>query len=985
MIRWLLTIGAWAVLLLSAMPVRAQTLSEPVLESDVLMLARSATLVQQDNGEKLMLLDGDVSVSVGGYGFRGRQAVVRIKRRPGLGEAVWDLAFYFEEAQSIGEGGVQAGGKGLLVTVSSRGQIELKAELATADALPTNTLTTDAAQRFSTYDQRMNRPLLAVPDEPALTAEQRKLRDDRRAAIEEERRKIEIPQPGDKPVDPALVDRPVLPVRGTVRYASVDRIVYLPGQEGEQEDAVVLIGGVSVIYENLDEERDVVLRAERIVLFVDKSEDPLAGSARQVGASKVRGIYLEDAVVISDGPTTVRAPRAFYDLKTDRAILLDAVVYSYDIRYRVPLYMRAEVVRQTSADSFEARDALFTTSEFGQPHLSIGASRITLQQSRDKQGNTESWVGAEDVTIRSGQTPIFYWPTATVEAGSIPLRRIKVGYESENGVETQTTWDLFALAGMRRPKGVDLIGQVDYRGEHGVGLGVALEYNRDDARGDFRGYFLPSDSGTDEIAQRAGVNFDGTTRGFFRGQYQQQLPAGWELWLEANHVSDPTLLEEFFPNEADATRPYETSVYFKKAEDDWALSALVKGEVNNFTPQLAPLLTPGYTVNKLPEVEYRQTSSIFNDTATIFHESSLSRMRAVFGDDSPADRGFNAAQSAAVFGIAPTTSFDAAALAAGFPRSVVNRLDSRTEIAAPMRVDTLDITPFAVGRLTAYDEDFSTFNAGNNDQARLWGGVGVRASTQFSKVDDTISSTLLDVQGIRHIIEPGITLAVYDGTMSPGDLPIYDPDVERLTEGGVARVGVVNTWQTRRGGPGRSRSVDWIKLRTDVVLATEDSSNPSAIGRYYDYRPEYTLGDDHFYAELMWAATEATAVTGDLTHSFEEGSVVQWRLGIENQHTDRLSSFIHYREIDALDARLLSYGASLRLTAKYRVGIFQVLDFGEGNARTLNLSIDRRIPRANVGLVVGYDDIDGEASISIVITPDGSDRGFNNPGFFANQ
>ncbi|MFN3168275.1 MAG: LPS assembly protein LptD [Phycisphaeraceae bacterium] len=980
MIRRLISIGVWAVALFSAASVHTQTLNEPVLESDVAVQARSATLVRV-NGAQLLLLEGDVSFSVGGYGFRAKAALVRITRRPGLGEPVRDFAVYFDKARSIGEGGVQAGGDGLLVTVASRGKVELTAELVRNPELPESRLTRQALERFEQYDQRLRTPLLGVPAEQPLTPEQRRLRDRRRAEIEAERRRIDLPRPGEAPTDDELVARPVLPTRGTVRYGPIDRFVYL-----REQNAVVLLGGVELIYDNLDEARDVTLRAERIVVFLDgeaEGDDPAVGEAIDVG--RVTGVYLEDDIRIQDGETYVRAPRAFYDLKTNRAILLDAVVWRYDPRYRVPLYMRADVIRQTSADSFSAKDALFTTSEFGKPHLSIGASKITLQQAKLDDGTTESWVEADGLTVRSGDTPIFYWPTATVEAGSIPIRRIKVGYEGENGADLQTTWDLFALAGARKPEGVELLGQLDYRGEHGLGLGLDLDYDRGESRGDLRGYFLPDDSGTDEIARRAGVGFDNDTRGFFRARHQQQLPAGWELWLEANHVSDPTLLEEFFPGEAYAARPYETSAYFKKAEDDWALSALIKGETNNFTPQLAPLLTPGYTVNKLPEAEYRQTSSILNDSATLYHESRVGRMRAVFGDDSPGERGLSAAQSAAAFGLAPGTSFDAAALAAGFPRSVVTRLDSRTELAAPLRAGALDVTPFAVGRVTAYDDDFSAFNGGNDDQARLWGGLGVKASTQFSKTDDTIHSRLFDVQGIRHIIEPGVTLALYDGTMNASDLPIYDPEVERLTEGGVMRVGVVNTWQTRRGGPGRSRSVDWIRLRTDVVLATEDSSNPAAIGRYYDYRPEYTLGDDHFYGELMWAVTEATALTGDLTHNFDEGSVVQWRVGIENQHTNRLSSFIHYREIDALDARLLSYGASLQLTTKYRFGVFQIIDFGEGNARTINLAIDRRIPRANLGLVVGYDDIDGEATLSIVLTPEGADRGFNGAGFFGGR
>lgn len=977
--RWFTLVGV-ALALTSVSAARAQS-AEPVLDSKCELRADRATLIQA--GEtKLLLLQGDVSVKVGGYGFTDQQALVRISRRAGLGQAVRDLAFIFEDPTSVGGGGVQADAKHLLVTVATMGKVELAAELTKADALPGSELTSIALKRLAELDARLGRPQRPVPEDAGLTPEQLRLREQRRAEIAKERRGIDMSELEKPLTDDELVDRPVLPARGTIRYGSVDRIVY---QRGEDEDAVILIGGVRVMYEDEYESRDVLLTAEKIVIFLDKDGAPNTTPSAQIDAGSVRGIYLEDGASVSDGNATVRAPRAYYDLKSDRALLLDAVVYRYDVRTNVPLYMRAEVIRQTSADSFEAEQATFTTSEFAKPHLSIGASKITLQQAQRDDGTTENWVSAEDVTVNLGDTPIFYWPKTTVEAGAIPLRRIKVGYQSENGAEVQTKWDIFALTNTQAPDGVDWLANIDFRGEHGLALGTELDYQRDGTWGDTRAYLLPSDSGTDEIARRLNVGFDKESRGFFRTRHRQALPAGWELWLEANSVSDPTFLEAFFQKEAYAASEYETSAYFKKAQDDWALTALIKGEVNHFTPQYAPLLTPGYTVNKLPELEYRLITSILDDSATLYHESRVGRMRAVFGDDSPGDRGFNAVQSAAAFGITPGTSFDQAALAAGFPREIVSRFDSRSEITASLRTGIVDVTPFAVGRATAYDTDFSAYNGGNNDQTRLWGGVGLTASTAITKTNTAFRSNRLDADGLRHIVEPSVTLAYYDSTLNTTDLPIYDPEVERLAKGGIARLGLRNTWQTRRGDPRlQQRTVDWITLRTDFVLATEDATNQASLGRYNSHRPEYTLGDDHFYTELMWAVTEATAITGDLTHNFDQGSVVQWRTAIENQHTDRLSSFLTYREIDVLDARLLSYGAQLQLTTKYRAGIFQVIDFGEGNSRSINLTLDRRLPRASLGIVLGYDDIDGEATASLVLTPEGISRRLNQ-GFFSGR
>lgn len=977
-------IGA-ALLAVAAGRAFAEPLLEPIYESDVMINADHATIVR-DGATTLLHLRGDVAVEVGAFRFRDQDAVVRITRRPGPGQAVRDFAFVFEQADTEGDGAVRADGKGLLVTLASRGRVlfELKAEAPTrAQGLPDGKLTRYAQARFEDYDRRLAKVLRPVPEGVDLTPAQLSLRERRRAQIRAQRPEVTIPDapPEVARADDELIDRPVLPTRGTLRYGSVDRIVY---QRGEAEDAVILIGGVRVMYEDADEGRDVLLTAERIVIFLDKDDNDNATTGR-VDAGRVRGVYLEDGAVVSDGETTVRAPRAFYDLKTDRAVLLDAVVYRYDVRQRVPLYLRADLIRQTSADSFAAEDAVFTTSEFGKPHLSLGASRISLQQLREDDGSTQSVVSAQGLTVNVGQTPIFYWPEATVTGGTIPLRRVRSGFDGGNGAEVQTTWDLFALAGSPKPEGVELLGDIDLRGEHGLALGVDLDYEQGVGSGKIDGYFLPDDNGSDEIADRNDVDFDSETRGFIRAQHRQRLPAGWELWLEANHVSDPTLLEEFFPELAYSERAFETSAYFKQAQDDWSLTALIRGETNTFTPQVSPLLTPGYTVDKLPEAEYRLMTGVFDDAATFYHESRVGQMRLVFGRDSPAERGLTAAQSQAAFGIGPNTSFKQAALAAGVPTALVSRVDSRNELALPLRAGVFDVTPFAVGRVTAYDDDFAAFNGGNNDQARLWGGLGVRSSTQLSKTSNSFNNRLLDVQGVRHIIEPGVTLAAYDGTMNATDLPVYDPEVERLTEGGVARFGVLNTWQTKRGGPGRTRTVDWVTWRNDVVLVTEDSANPAALGRYYDARPEYTLGDDHFYSELLWAVTEATAFTGALTHNFDSASVEQWRAGFENRHSDRLTTAAHYREIDALDARLLSYGAQLQLTSKYQVGLYQVIDFGEGDSRTVQLELDRRLPRASIGMNLGYDAIDGEASFTLTITPDAVGTGSSTGGLLGSR
>ncbi|MFI4859244.1 MAG: LPS-assembly protein LptD [Phycisphaerales bacterium JB063] len=953
-----------------------------VLSSDLLMQAARAT-VYQDGDAQVVVLEGDAVVTIGLQGFRSPRAVVRVESAPGYGAGVRHLAIYLEEAEPVGGAGVRMQGSGLLVTAAISGRVDVDTALfERAEAMPTSPLVSAAQSRMAEYRRALRAPLLDPQPGPAFDPATEDVRDARRAAIEQERRRIDPTDPrlAGPRTDPDLVDRSVLPTRGTVRYA-VDRAVL---QMGEREDAVMLIGNVRVLYEDEDEGRDVLLTADKVVIFIEK-EDAADNAPRtaptQVDASRIRGVYLEGNAVISDGDASVRAPRAYYDLKQNRAVLLEAVVYAVDTQRQVPLYLRAEVIRQTSADAFEARGATLTTSEFAKPHLALGADRITMRQSRQPDGFMERYVTASGITLKSEDTPFFYWPYLAAPAHALPLKRITAGYSSSNGLNVQTAWDIYALMGRRAPEGVELLGNLDYRGDHGPGVGVEFSYDREAIRGELRGYLLPSDSGEDDIADRNDVAFDGDTRGFLHLQHRQDLPSGWELSVEGSHISDPSFLEEFYRDEAYAARPYQTSIYLKKAQDDWALTGLLSYETNNFTAQMPTLLTPGYTVDKLPEVAYYRGTSLLDDRLTWYHESRIGTVRARFGDDSPADRGFTMAQSMSLFGIPNTTSFDAAARAAGFPTSTVGRFDTRNELAMPMRAGIFDITPFIVGRITAYDDDFANYNGGNDDQARFWGGAGVELSTEFTRTY-AASNELLDLNGIRHIVEPSATVAIYGSSFEDGELPIYDPEIEDLAEGAVIRIGAVNTLQTRRGREGRQRTVDWLKLRTDFVMRSNDADTDTVIPRFIDHRPEYSLGGDHFYGELLWAVTQSVAVTGEVTYNFEMGNVVQWRLGTEMRHDDHLSTFAHYREIDPIDARLLTYGFALDLTTKYRLVFSHTLDFGASQSRSINLALDRKLPRARLQFLVSYDEIDDDTTIGLVLIPDGFGSGLGNGGVF---
>jgi hypothetical protein len=983
-------------------------LAEPIVRADAQLKATRATAFRMGEAQAL-LLEGDVTAAVGNYGFRGDRAVVRIDRERQPGREVRHVSIYFDNARPLkGVGRTEAEAQRLLVTASTLGEVKLDTDLLVrADAAPMNGLVSEASDRFGRHFAALAARTLAAPREPIFGPEAEATRVARREMIAEDQQEllaklVEVqappeetghePMPGvpagiappprppvvlTPPPPPApLVEPPeadrgdtVLPRDGIVTFTA-QRVVYEPaGDKGEA--LLMLIGDVNVIFQGLAPNRQMSLRAQNVVVFLD-GEKTGDTQSRSLDADAVTGVYLEDNVIVSDGVYTLRGPRVYYDAVEDRAIVLDAVLYTWDAKRKVPLYLRAQQLRQEGVNSFVADRAKFTTSEFAEPHFHIGASQITMREVQKADGSVEQGFVARGVTTRAQNVPFFYWPRVSGETGETAIERVRLGYSSDDGPTIETEWDLFALMGRQRPDNVDLIGKLDWLGDHGVGTGVELEYRQRRMFGNLDVYLVPFDNGTDEIGGRRDIDRDNDFRGYGRWQHRQIIRDKWELSLEAAYISDETFLEEFFPKLATEEKPFETSVYLKRQENDWAFDLLASYDLNDFVAQTNRLQVYPYTVEKLPELGYYQVgTSLLDNRLTYFTENRLSRMRLNRDESTPGDRGFRDAASLSLFGIPASTTFRDDLAAAGIGGQYVNRFDTRHELQAPFKMGIVDVVPYASGRITAYDDDFNEF-AGNDDNVRFMGTLGTRLHTQFHNTYG-YESDLLDVRRIRHVVEPRVDLYLTGSSLDPERIPVYDVDVERLSEGAGVRIGMTNTLQTQRGGEGRWRSVDWVVLNTDFVLRSDDADVDAAIPRFYGYRPEYSTGGDHFYTDLLWAISDSLAFVGDLTYAFEgQHRVAQWRAGFTLDHSPNLTTFINYGEIDVINSQLLTYGFTYRLSTKYTMGFAHTLDLGPQNdSRNINVWLERRLPRWRLRINASVDEVDRESTLGIVLLPEG--------------
>jgi len=1008
------------------------------INAEALFKCRKASFWRQ-GGVDYALLEGDVRFNIQDYGFRASRAIVRVDRigHPADPElVVRHMSVYLDQARTAKELVVSADADRLLVTAATTGAVFIDADLPQpVQGPPNSAFVNDGYDRIARHFS----PLANTPTELA----------------EGGKRQTRLIERGE--VSPGKLNKDaapdaVLPLIGTVMW-DADRYEAVMSPENGKDATLTLSGSVRLIYQDATSPRVVTMQAQNVVLFMKplgkNGEDDQAQAGSSVDAGQIRGIYLEGGVVINDGDYTVRMPRGYYDLVRDKAVLLEAVVYTFDKQRRIPIYVRAEVVRQLARTTFEAEHAVLSNSSFALPHFSVGARKLTVtEHTRPKRGlwgtqqagrgsgvpgersddvaygalstlNGTSATGsvtqeatssingngssnaagttetihryvAESVTVQWGRLPLFWWPVAAGDATSMPLKRIQIGSESRIGFIVETEWDFNALLGRDSSDGVESRLKLDWQGDHNLAVGTRVKYDKTDFRGEFDGYLIPSDRAADELGGRTNVDNKGGARGFYKYKHEHKLGKNTDLQLRSDYASDETVLEVYREEEARDAQQYETSAYLIRQQDDWSVSLLARGDTNDFIPQLPVLQAPGFTVERFPEASFHKIGvPLWDGRLTYFTQNSASYIRANLPNDSPEDRGFNETASQSLFGISSTESFANRFDFNGdgnvdYNDDLTLRGDSRHEIAAPMRLGDFDITPYGVGRLTAYSEDNLAPGAEN---ARLWGQLGVRASTSFQSSTARIYNPLLDINGLRHIVEPSFNAYYTESSAESGDLLPFDSFVEGINDEPGVRIGMRNTWQTQRGGHGLWRSVDWITWDLDAVFSEIDDDNTvntQGIARWFGYRPEFVRGGDHLYTDVRWMVTDVFSMTGDMTYLLDDPNVgttggganlAQWQIGGILNPDRAVRIYGSYEAIDALDSKLVTYGFTADLTAKYSVIFNQRWDLSESESRDFSIGLIRSMPQWQIGVGVRRDELNEETRFTINLTPTGLGRG----------
>lgn len=442
---------------------------------------------------------------------------------------------------------------------------------------------------------------------------------------------------------------------------------------GDTENSLLLSNGLVIQYSDTRAGRSLQLTAQRGVVFMEPRKIEELGKLKP---ADVRGIYLEGDVIASDGKYTLRGPRVYYDVQKNKAVVLDAVFWTYDAQRRLPLYVRADSIRQKSSNEFVAKKARLATSSFFEPDFSVGASTVTITRrpaqpapegliptvsswvngsgSGNGSGNgsgggggttvadaagygrrgyeldtdyptqggsggggptgSENYLDASGITLNAEGVPFFYWPSYEGTIDEPLLRDLRAESRSGSGFAIKTRWNAYRLLGLRGTAftRADLL--LDAYFSRGPGLGTRLEWAGPDTFGNAFLYGLFDDRGTDVLKTGARIKNNGDNRGLILTEHRVDIDDHWSFFGELSYQSDATFVESFYPEMAELRREFTTQAYVRRVEDNTMFATRLKGSLNDFSTNEYQLLSQGYSVTKTPEIQYlRQADPLFSD------------------------------------------------------------------------------------------------------------------------------------------------------------------------------------------------------------------------------------------------------------------------------------------------------------------------------------------------------------------------------------
>ncbi|MGE3803764.1 MAG: hypothetical protein AB7K24_03710, partial [Gemmataceae bacterium] len=677
---------------------------------------------------------------------------------------------------------------------------------------------------------------------------------------------------------------PLRQIRIVPRTSAPFQVQEIPLANGEK--AFVVTGGVILtVSDPRNEDAVTDIEADRLVIWTKDDPAKLFRGLRTEQGSSARDaeVYLSGNVQIFEqsgrkrGPDKtakdpnrpsdddglenhrLQADEVYYDLARNVAI-----AYQADLSFRQsgvpdPIHMKADELLQLSRTKFQAvRAEVFSSKLPSDPGLKVFVSDATLEQKvipkrsifgrevLDRETGqplteTQRYFDGNNVFVELGDVPVLYFPYLRGDVNDPlgPLENVRLAYNRIYGGWFSFTLDIYDLLGIDPPPGTRWDLDIDYLTRRGPALGTEFEYSGRDFFG------LPGLNVGRALAwglRDASNDILGGGRGDFqshplwRGRilwnHFQELPADFQLQMQASVLSDKNFLEQYYYNEFNRGINQETFIYLKQQRDFWAWTAIAEPRIRTWVNE----------TQRLPELTGHLIGVSWFDLVTYNARASAGYLDLKTSNVLPPP-------------LEPTTV-----------NADAGRFDLWQDVSLPFYLGPVKLAPYGVVDLTSYTQDLNGDATG-----RFYGGGGARASMPLSRLYPSAASDIFNVNGIYHkVVFGGNYYNVYSDTpfselpqfdrlhddasdqsirdlnqpFAPGLIPrqfsynpanafnlinnpLFNPQTYAIRRLATSRVDTLDTiqvlqgdirqrWQTKRGYPGQQHIVDWMVLDTST-------------------------------------------------------------------------------------------------------------------------------------------------------------------------
>ena len=413
-------------------------------------------------------------------------------------------------------------------------------------------------------------------------------------------------------------------------------------------------------------------------------------------------------------------------------------------------------------------NAVVTTDDSVRPTFKVRAKYIKIYPGKK--------IVAYGAVLYAGDVPVFYFPYYSRNLGTNANNfNFTPG---DRGVYGPFVLGNYTWFWNEQLNGV---AHLDYRERRGVGLGPDFDYYLGPwGEGKLKYYYThDAEPNLDNLGVPIPEN---RQRVYF--SYLANPATNLDIRGLARYESDPAFERDFFEGDYLQNPQPNSFLEVNKYSQNFSLDAYVQPRLNSFLE----------TVERLPDIRltgFRQqlgASPLYYES-----ESSAGYYRRLF------------AENAGTNGAPPGLNYAA------------SRADTYHQVVLPLTFfGWLNVTPRVGGRFTYYSE--SSGPGGTNDEAsRGVFNTGAEASFKLSRAWPGIENGLLDLNGLRHILEPSVNYVYVPApSVPPSALPQFDselpslvqlpleyPDynaIDSIDSQNVVRWGLRNKLQTKRDG-----------------------------------------------------------------------------------------------------------------------------------------------------------------------------------------